>query len=217
MRICQKHNVIFHVDASQTIYRKIDVLEDRIDLLSLSAHKMYGIKGVGLLFINNDISIKPQPLLYGGGQQKGLRPGTQSPATIASFSKATNLLMEKRDEEKIHLLNMKNLFLTKLDKEGISFELNGDKDNRHPGNLNLQFTQDISASTLITRLQPGLAISTGSSYNSGIIEESYVLRAIGLSKPQAEASIRLSFSRFNTLNNAQITAQRIAYEIKNMK
>ena len=213
--LCKRYNTIFHVDAAQSAYLPIDVVESNIDLLSLSGHKMYAPKGIGVLYINQDISLKPMPIIHGGGQQGGFRSGTLSPALSASMAKAVDIITKNRESEAVKFLSLKNMFLNELKNEGISFKVNGNEANRHPGNLNIQFT-GVDARTLILRLQPSIAMSTGSACNSGNIENSYVLRAIGLSDEQIESSVRVSFGRFNTEKDVAFAANQISKEIKIM-
>ena len=184
-KLCKRYNTIFHVDAAQSAYLLIDVVESNIDLLSLSGHKMYAPKGIGVLYINRDISLKPIPIIHGGGQQGGFRSGTLSPALSAFMAKAISIMMEDRENEIDKLLLLKEIFLNELKNEGISFKVNG-------------------------------ALSTGSACNSGNIETSYVLKAIGLSDGQIENSVRISFGRFNTKEEIVYVANQISEESKSM-
>jgi len=214
-QLCCKHGAVFHVDAAQAAYYPIDVVRDNIDLLSLSGHKLYAPKGVGVLYINQDITVRPTPIIHGGGQQGGFRSGTLSPALSASMAKAVSLITSNKEAEIAKLLLFKKLFLKELTKQGISFKINGDINNRHPGNLNIEF-HNINARTLIMRLQPRIALSTGSACNSGEIENSYVLKALGLSDKQIESSVRIAFGRFNTEDEVISAAEQIYNEIKAM-
>lgn len=191
---CRKTGAIFHVDASQALYEKIDVIENNIDLLSLSAHKMYGPKGIGALFISNQISIQPTPLFQGGGQQNHYRSGSISPHLAAGFSGAIKELQSIHTDEKSRLDTLRKHLVTELNKSPLKWKINGDLHRRHPGNLSITFP-GIDAKALIGKLQPNIAISTGSACTSGTYEPSHVLCAIGLSTKDADSTIRISLGR----------------------
>jgi len=214
-RICKKNNAIFHVDAAQAGYLDIDVIRDNIDLLSLSGHKVYAPKGVGVLYLNQDVLLKPCPLIHGGGQQGGFRSGTVSPALASAMAKAIFLAKESRSIETLRLEHLKGLFLKELLSLNLSFQINGSIEKRHPGNLNIQL-HGVDAQALILRLQPRIALSTGSACNSVEIKPSYVLKAIGMTSEQINNSIRLSFGRFTTEEDLMGAAEQIAREIRAM-
>ncbi len=214
-RLCKKHNTIFHVDAAQAAYLDIDVIHNNIDLLSLSGHKIYAPKGIGALYISQDVRIKPSPIIHGGGQQNGFRSGTLSPALTASIAKAVCLVMENKDSEISRLLKLRDTFLHELMNLKVSFQINGDFKKRHPGNLNVQF-HGVDVKALIMRLQPRIAVSTGSACNSGEIRDSYVLKAIGLTGKQIESSLRIAFGRFTTEKEVLEAAVQISNEINVM-
>ncbi len=207
-KICQENGAIFHVDASQALYKKIDVIEDNIDLLSLSSHKMYGPKGVGALFISQQISIEPTPLFQGGGQQNGYRSGTVPTQLVAGFAAAVNELVKKRDEEAKSLTSLRNYAWQKIKKEFTNARLNGSLENRHPGNLNITLP-NIDAKAIIGSLQPEILISTGSACTSGETKASHVLKAIGLDTALAENSIRISIGRQTAQQEIDIAIAKI--------
>lgn len=165
-------------------------LVDAADLVSQSAHKIYGPMGIGALYIRRDIKRLIEPIIHGGGQQHNLRPGALPTPLCVGFGAAVELLTGiDADQESERVLRLRDLFLTKL--RGLSWLIvvNGSLLSRHPGNANVQF-QGFSADDLLGTLQPRLAASTGSAYTSGIRKRSHVLRAIGLSNEQASASLR---------------------------
>lgn len=196
--IASKHDVIFHVDASQGMYSDIDVVDQSIDLLSLSGHKIYAPIGVGVLFINSNSSTKPMSVYSGGSQQDGVRAGTISPVLSYATALALDLLNQKKDNEIKHLNTLRALFIQLLEEKNIRFKLNGSMEQRHPGNLNITLLDIESSSSFIYRLQPQLSLSSGSACNSGTIEPSYVLEALGLHSDDIDKSIRVGFGRFNT-------------------
>lgn len=214
--ITHNFGAIFHTDAAQgALFIDLNLKKSGIDLLSISSHKIYGPKGIGCVFIQREIQKIITPLLYGGGQQNGLRPGTLPTALCVGFGEACELVQTDRKKNIKTLDSLSNLFWRNLIKGFPKAKLNGSKDNRHPGNLNIQFP-GIDAHALLQLLQPYVAASSGSACNTGNIEPSYVLKAIGLSENSASSSIRFSFGIQN--NNDQIiyAVEKILSEIKNL-
>ena len=185
---------IFHCDAAQAP-ASIDLREiaEHVDMLSLSAHKMYGPKGIGALYVRRELQDRLEPLIYGGGQQNGLRSGTVPTALCVGMGAAAELLGSDEAMQKRGLLRQRrDRFLEKLMGFPWSIRLNGPTgESRHPGNANICF-EGFFAQDILQVLQPHLAASTGSACTSGIPEPSHVLKAIGLSPEDAEASIRFS-------------------------
>lgn len=193
----QAHNVgaIFHCDAAQAPDAvDIDVMKWGVDLLSLSAHKMYGPKGIGALFIDASLHQDLPALIHGGGQQGGLRSGTLPVPLCVGFGKAISLWSAEKQQRHEHLRQMSALFLQSLDKADIAYHVNGMRTSCHHGNLNIEFI-DIDADRLLSQIQPHVCASTGSACNSGFLAPSYVLQAIGLSLPRAASSVRFSLGQ----------------------
>jgi len=211
-RLCRQHQIIFHVDGAQGAYTNLDVIENNIDMLSLSAHKIYAPIGIGTLFINEDMALKPISLMNGGGQQNGLRAGTLSPALCYSMAKAIEILQKRKRTEIQYLEHLRSQFLSVLESEHIDYAINGSMKYRHPGNLNIRI-RGIDAGSLISQLQPDIAISTGSACNAGIIKYSYVLQALGLNASEIESSVRIGFGRFNTLEEIMEAGAQFAAAI----
>lgn len=212
----QHVGAIFHCDAAQAPEAiDLDVVELGIDLLSLSAHKIYGPKGVGALFIDSSLQNNFPPLVHGGGQQNGLRSGTLPTPLCVGFGVAASIIRKegKRNRQKLNKLSFG--LLENLRKANIGFSINGDPIARHPGNLNIQFPH-IDAESLINTLQPSICASTGSACNSGMIQSSYVLRSIGLSEERASSSIRMSVGRFSDEEQIAEAADKIAGAILRM-
>lgn len=190
---------LFHTDAAQALpATQIDVAADNIDFLSLSSHKIYGPKGIGALFISRTVREHIQPIMYGGGQEDGLRSGTLPTPLCVGFGKAAELMKINYAQEAFHLRGLRDKLFESIKEAIPDVQINGPPLNkRHPGNLNLRFpSQD--AKSLLQMLQPNIAASTGSACTSGIEEPSYVLREIGLTKEEAQSSIRFSVGRFTT-------------------
>lgn len=190
--ICRKHGVLFHTDAVQAMGNvPIDVKKQNIDLLSMTAHKLHGPKGCGALYIRQ--GVRPQILIDGGAQERGMRAGTENVAGIvglASAVKRAKATMEQRTER---LTGLRNRLIDSLSKIERS-RLNGDREKRLPGNINMCF-EGIEGEALLLRLDlMGICASSGSACTSGSLDPSHVLLAIGLPHEIAHGSLRLSFS-----------------------
>lgn len=190
--ICRKHGVIFHTDAVQAMGNlHIDVQEQCIDLLSMTAHKLHGPKGCGALYVRQ--GIRPQILIDGGAQERGMRAGTENVAGIVGLASAVKRAVATIDERSEKLTKMRNKLIDSLSKIERS-RLNGDRDKRLPGNINMCF-EGIEGEALLLRLDlKGICASSGSACTSGSLDPSHVLLSIGLPHEIAHGSLRLSFS-----------------------
>ncbi len=210
--ITSLHGAIFHCDAAQAPCSiDIDVFDSNIDLLSLSGHKMYAPKGIGALYIRRDLQDKIEPIIYGGGQQNGLRSGTLPVPLCVGFGIAADLLSaNNRGGERKRIAGMRDRFIEEIQNIYERVTINGPSSTlRHPGNANLCF-QGYSAQDILAALQPALSASTGSACNSVMTEPSYVLKAIGLPDESANASIRFSFGRFSSDEEVDQSVELIA-------
>lgn len=201
-KLCAKNGTLFHTDASQGAYTDLDVVNNNVDFMSISAHKIYGPKGIGVLFINQNASLKPLPIIYGGGQQSGYRSGTLPTSLVVGFGEAAEIMKNKKTEEYKEMQGLQQYLLDGIKKYVPDLKVNGAMENRHPGNLNLHLPQ-IESKQLIYSTQPQIAFSTGSACTSGIIEPSHVLKAIGLSTSETEHSFRISVGRFTDCNDIE--------------
>lgn len=193
-RLAREHGVIFHCDAAQApVAIDISGLVPHADLVSLSGHKIYGPQGIGVLYARRELQRQMEPLIYGGGQQNGLRSGTLPVALCVGMAAAADLMGGVEvDNARSQLRDRRDRFVAHL--AGLPWEttLNGaNSDGRHPGNASICF-RGFVAQDILQALQPRLAASTGSACTTGIPEPSHVLRAIGLSVEAAEATIRFS-------------------------
>ena len=215
-KLCKKYGGLFHTDAAQTFScLNIDVKKNNIDALSLSAHKIYGPKGIGALYINAKIKNIVRPLIDGGGQQNGLRSGTIATPLAVGFGEAS-LQIKKRLKKNFNYYKMlSNFFIRELKKNKIKFDINGDLKKRSPVNLNIAFLE-VEANQLINFL-PETAISTGSACTSGNIEKSHVLTALKLENSIIDSSIRISFGENTKKTDLTKIAKYINTAIKKIK
>ena len=205
--ICKKHNVIFHTDAVQAAgYVKIDVVEQNIDLLSLTAHKIHGPKGCGLLYVRRGIKI--DNLIDGGAQERSRRAGTENVAGIVGLDAAIQLAVDTMEERNAKLKKMRDRLIDGLLKIERS-RLNGDREKRLPGSVNMCF-EGIEGESLLLKLDlSGIAASSGSACTSGSLDPSHVLLAIGLPHEIAHGSMRLSFSDENTEEDIDYILEKV--------
>ena len=206
--LLKSHGILFHCDAAQApSTMDLRDLATHTDLASLSAHKIYGPQGIGALYVRRDVQSQVEPLIYGGGQQRGLRSGTVPVALCAGMGAACDILASPEIiEERTRVAKYRDTFVELLQDSSFPVIVNGpDLESRHLGNANLQFP-NFDAHEVLTTLQPRLAASTGSACTSGTPQSSHVLRAIGLTKDQSESSIRFSFGRFTSNNEVEKAA-----------
>jgi cysteine desulfurase len=215
-KLCKKYNAIFHTDAAQTFScLDIDVKKNHIDALSLSAHKIYGPKGIGALYLNSKIKNILRPLIDGGGQQSGLRSGTIPTPLAVGFGEASIQIKKRTDNNFKKYKELNTYFINQLKKNKINFQINGDLNKRSPINLNISFL-DIEADQLINFL-PNLAMSTGSACTSGSIEKSHVLTALKLQNNIIDSSIRFSFGEITKKIDIKKVAKLIYIAINKIK
>ena len=195
--LCRKAGAYFHTDGAQSVGKiAVDVASMNIDLLSISAHKLYGPKGIGALYVRRRPRVRLVAEMDGGGQERGMRSGTLAPPLCVGFGEAARIAGAEMDTEAAKLLGLRRRMWARL-RAGIDgVGLNGDAEHRVPGNLNVSFA-GVRADALMAAV-PLLAVSTGSACSSAAVEPSYVLRAIGLDSEAAGASLRIGLGRFTT-------------------
>ncbi|HMN14267.1 MAG TPA: aminotransferase class V-fold PLP-dependent enzyme [Bellilinea sp.] len=199
-RLTRDYGAIFHCDAAQSLATlDIDVFYDNVDLLSISGHKIYGPQGIGALFVRRELQDRMEALIYGGGQQVGLRSGTVPVFLCTGLAAAVEILQKEKAAGECDVVACKrNRFVEGIVGGRFPVYLNGPPlKMRHQGNANLLF-RGLSNHDIIAALQPTIAASTGSACTSGTLEPSYVLRAMGLTDEDASSSIRFSIGRFTT-------------------
>ncbi len=208
-KITHQFGAYFHTDAAQAVpIIKFNVKKMGIDFLSLSAHKFYGPKGVGVAYLNRQIKIKP--LITGGGQEDGLRSGTYNLPGIVGLSEALALAYQERNTYLKKIKSLSTYFWEKVKKEIPEVKLNGSAIKRAPNNINLMFSFVEGEAILIDLSQKGIYVSTGSACSAANLRTSYVLKAMGQDKHFLNSNIRFSFGRFNT-------KKEIDYTIKELK
>jgi len=215
-RIASEHKIVFHTDAVQAVGNiKIDVKKLNIDMLSLSAHKFYGPKGVGVLYVRK--GIKFESFLTGGHQEGGKRAGTENVAGIIGLGKAIELAYKELDKNNKHLLDLRDYYFKQVQDKIEHVKINGDLEKRLPGNTNVSF-RFIEGEGLILNLDlKGIYASSGSACTSGSLDPSHVLLAIGLSHEIAHGSLRVTFGKHNTKEEVDYIVNSLAEVVKKLR
>ena len=207
--ICKKKGIIFHVDSAQSVGKiPVDINKMGIDLLSISAHKMYGPKGVGALYLRRkDPRVQLKPIMYGGGHERGIRSGTLPVANIVGMGKACEISQNIMSEESEKITSLRDDLMTKIQETIPKVSFNGSMERRLPGNLNISFPG--ANNEAIIAGVPEIAISSGAACTSSTIEASHVLLALGISKNDVYSSLRFGIGRFNTEKDIETAAESI--------
>jgi cysteine desulfurase len=212
--LCRKHEVLFHSDAVQALGRMpLDVNKFNLDLASLTAHKCYGPKGCGALYVRS--GVKLAPLIDGGGHEGGMRSGTLNVPGIVGFGKACEIVQQVLPEESCRIAGLRNRLRDRLLAELDEVKINGSMEHRLPGNLNISFL-NVEGETLMTAVKD-VAVSSGSACHSDKVEPSHVLTALGLSDEQAGSAIRFGLGRFNTEQEVDYVAARFIDAVKKLR
>lgn len=213
--LCRKRGVLFHTDAVQAAgHLTIDVQRDNIDMLSLSAHKFHGPKGIGLLFANSNIQLTS--LIRGGGQERGKRAGTENLPGIIGLAAALKDAQENMQANTAYITGLRNALRNGLDKiDGASF--NGSREHCLPGTVNYSF-QGVNGETLLSLLSnEGICCSSGSACSAGSLEPSHVLLALGLSKETAQSALRFSLCEYNTMDEVQTIITKVTEAVNRLR
>jgi len=216
-RLCKERGVLFHSDAAQAAGKiPLDVEDMGIDLLSLSAHKMYGPKGVGALYVRRrDPRVRLEPQMDGGGQERGLRSGTSNVPGIVGFGIACELCRQQMATETVRLTDLRERLRRGIQEQLSDVTLNGHPAERLPGNLNLSFAH-IKGEALLMALRD-VAVSSGSACTTASLEPSYVLKALGLDDELAHGSIRFGLGRFNTAEEVETVVQEVVRVVRYLR
>jgi cysteine desulfurase len=215
-RLCREKGVLFHTDAVQGVGKvPFDVNSMNVDLASLTAHKIYGPKGVGALYIRRKPRVRIAPSIDGGGHERGMRSGTLNVAAIVGFGKAAELARLEMASESQRLLALRERLRTKLTSELDMVTVNGTLEHRLPGNLNVSFAC-VEGEALMMAIKD-VAVSSGSACTSASLEPSYVLRALGVEEDMAHSSIRFGIGRFNTEEEVDFVARLVIDKVKKLR
>jgi len=216
-KICKERGVLFHSDAVQAIGKvPVNVIKDNIDLMSITAHKLYGPKGVGALYVrrrNPRVQLTAQ--MDGGGHERGMRSGTLNVPGIAGLGEACAIAQREMAEESARLRKMRDYLKDRLTTELDEVNINGSMEHRLPHNLNISF-QYVEGESLLMGIND-IAVSSGSACTSATLEPSYVLKALGLGDDLAHSSIRFGLGRFNTQEEVEYTADRVIEVVRKLR
>jgi len=215
-RLCRERGVLFHSDAVQALGKvPLDVRRASLDLASLTAHKLYGPKGCGALYVRSDAAVKIAPMIHGGGHEHGMRSGTLNVPGIVGFGKACEIAVKDMPEESLRTAGLRNRLRDRLTAALDQVTVNGCMEHRLPGNLNMSFLH-VEGETLLTGLHE-VALSSGSACSSGKTHASYVLKSLGLSDEAAGSAIRFGVGRFNTQEEIDYVSDRVIELVKSLR
>ncbi|HAD08598.1 MAG TPA: IscS subfamily cysteine desulfurase [Porticoccaceae bacterium] len=213
--LCRERGVFFHVDAAQSAGKvPIDLEAMKIDLMSFSAHKVYGPKGIGALYVRRKPRVRLEAQMHGGGHERGMRSGTLPTHQIVGMGEAFRIAREEMADENARILALRNRLWDGL-KTVEAINLNGSLEHRVAGNLNVSFAY-VEGESLIMALKD-LAVSSGSACTSASLEPSYVLRALGLEDELAHSSIRFSIGRFTTQEEIDYTVEKVSGAVEKLR
>jgi cysteine desulfurase len=214
-KLCKKHKILFHVDAAQSPGKvDIDVNKFNVDLMSLSAHKVYGPKGIGALFIRRKPRVRLEAQMHGGGHERGFRSGTLPTHQIVGMGEAFKIASEEMDVDNTRIQKLRDKFWNEL-KDVEEIYLNGDLNSRIPGNLNVSFNY-VEGESLIMAIKD-IAVSSGSACTSASLEPSYVLRALGRDDELAHSSIRITIGRYTTEEEVDFAVELLKKSVAKLR
>lgn len=215
-KIAKEHKIFFHTDAVQAVGNiDIDVNKLNIDLLSLSAHKFYGPKGVGALYVRK--TVRFNKIMDGGHQERNKRAGTENVASIIGLAKALEMAYEKLEENNKHLEELRDLYISEVEAKIPYIKLNGHRTQRLPGNANISFKCIEGESLLLNLDLKGMCASSGSACTSGSLDPSHVLLAIGLSHAVAHGSLRISFGLDNNKKDVEFLVNHLIEIVERLR
>lgn len=215
-KLCRSRQVFFHTDAAQALGKvPIDVNKLNIDLMSMSSHKIYGPKGIGALYVRRRPRVRLTPIINGGGQERGLRSGTLPAPLVVGFGKACEVAQECMEEDEQHCKRLTRKLYDGITSQLDEVYLNGDLEERMPGNMNLSFAF-VEGESLLMGLK-NVAVSSGSACTSASLEPSYVLRAIGVSDDLAHTSIRFGIGRFTTDDEVDYAVEQTVLNVNRLR
>ncbi|KAM3841138.1 cysteine desulfurase isoform 3-T3 [Vipera latastei] len=214
--ICSSNKVFFHTDAAQAVGKiPLDVSDMKIDLMSISGHKIYGPKGVGAIYVRRRPRVRVEPIQSGGGQERGLRSGTVPTPLVVGLGAACELAQQEMEYDHKRISLLADRLITKIMSEIPDVVMNGDQVQRYPGCINLSFAY-VEGESLLMALKD-VALSSGSACTSASLEPSYVLRAIGTDEDLAHSSIRFGIGRFTTEEEVDYTVNKCIQHVKRLR
>ena len=215
-KLCRSRGVLFHSDAVQGVGKvPFDVESMKVDLASITAHKLYGPKGIGALYVRRKPRVRIAPIIDGGGHERGMRSGTLNVAGIVGFGKAAEIARTEMAAESARILALRERLRAKLTSELDMCTVNGSLEHRLPGNLNISFAY-VEGEALMMAIKD-VAVSSGSACTSASLEPSYVLRALGVEEDMAHSSIRFGLGRFNTESQVDAVARLVVEKVKKLR
>ena len=215
--LCKERGVLFHTDATQAFGKvPIDVNEMGIDLLSLSGHKIYGPKGVGALYVRRKKPrVRIEPIIFGGGHERGMRSGTLNVPGIVGLGSAARIALDEMEAESARITRLRDRLWAGLSSQLDHIDLNGHPEHRLPNTLNVSFRY-VEGESLMMGFDD-IAVSSGSACTSASLEPSYVLKALGVGDDLAHSSIRFSLGRFNTEEEIDYTVERVVAAVNHLR
>jgi cysteine desulfurase len=215
-KMCRENKTFFHTDAAQGLGKMpINVDEMNIDLMSMSAHKIYGPKGIGALYVRRRPRVRLEPLINGGGQERGLRSGTLPAPLCVGFGKACEIAEDCMEEDYEHVKRLSDRYHKEVRAQLEGVYLNGSEEQRYPGNINYSF-ECVEGESLLMAMSK-VAVSSGSACTSASLEPSYVLKAIGVGDYLAHTSLRIGFGRFTTDEEVDFAIKETVAEVKKLR
>jgi cysteine desulfurase len=217
--IAHQAGALFHSDAVQSVGKlPLDVRGLGVDLMTLSAHKMYGPKGIGALFVRRGVPV--DPMLHGGGQERGRRPGTENVPLAVGFAEAFRFALQEREEESSRLRSLRDSLELRIREAFPEVLVNGDRAERLPHILNISFPGElfpIEGDMLVMNMDlEGIAVTSGSACTSGSLDPSHVILAMGRDEKTAKATLRFSFGKGNTMDDVGHVAEKLNVVIRRM-
>ena len=215
-KICREKKVFFHTDAAQAAGKiPLDVEALNIDLMSISGHKIYGPKGIGALYVRRKPRVRLVPMIVGGGQERGFRSGTLPTPLCVGLGEAAEICMKEMDAEAKRLKKLQDRMLSGLRAKLTDIVVNGDLEQRIPGNLNISFAY-VEGESLMMGIK-NLAVSSGSACTSASLEPSYVLRALGVEEEMAHTSLRIGLGRFTTEHEVDTAVDELVRHVNKLR
>ena len=215
-RICREKKVFFHTDAAQAAGKiPLDVEALNVDLMSISGHKIYGPKGIGALYVRRKPRVRLVPMIVGGGQERGFRSGTLPTPLCVGLGEAAEICMKEMDAEARRLKKLQERMLNGLRAKLTDIVVNGDLEQRIPGNLNISFAY-VEGESLMMGIK-NLAVSSGSACTSASLEPSYVLRALGVEEEMAHTSLRIGLGRFTTEHEIDTAVDELVRHVTKLR